>query len=218
MRGSGRSPALAAGLSFLWPGLGQLYVGRRLLAAVFAIPTFLIFVMLLLQLRQGFLVLGAKLLTQPAYAIPVVFAIVVAGTLRLAAVIDAFRCGIPNPTRRVLERGILTALVLTVVLTHSAAGYGVWYFNHEGQQLFEDKPQLIEQPTAPPSLLPGETKAPSTATPAPPTIPPITSRVTILFTGVDADPTPPGAPLRLDHGRQLRPQDQFGRHGQRAER
>ncbi len=59
--------------------------------------------------------------------------VIVVADLRLAAVIDAFMCGIPNPTRRVLERGILTALVLTVVLTHSAAGYGIWYFNL-GQQ------------------------------------------------------------------------------------
>ena len=159
------------------------------MAAIFAIPTFLIVALLLLQLRQGFFVLGARLLTQPAYAVPVVLAIVIAGALRLAAVIDAFRCGIPNPTRRILERGILTALVLTIVLTHSAAGYGVWYFNQEGQQLFADKPTLIDQPTAPPSLLPGETKAPATPTPVPATIPPVTSRVTILFTGVDADPT-----------------------------
>ncbi|HLA65176.1 MAG TPA: hypothetical protein VK600_01190, partial [Candidatus Saccharimonadales bacterium] len=35
-------PALAALLSFLFPGLGQAYVGQRLLAAVFAAPVLLI--------------------------------------------------------------------------------------------------------------------------------------------------------------------------------
>ena len=37
-------PALAALLSFLFPGLGQAYVGQPLLAAVFAAPVLLIVV------------------------------------------------------------------------------------------------------------------------------------------------------------------------------
>jgi LCP family protein required for cell wall assembly len=189
MRGSGRSPALAAGLSFLWPGLGQFYLGRRRLAAVFAVPAILIAIVFLYQFRQGFLVFGARLLADPAYAIPAVLVIVAAGAIRLASVIHAFLCGIPNPNRKVLERGLLTALVLTIVLTHTAAGYGVWYFNQSFRTTFKDNPALIDQPTAPPSLPPGQTAPPATPTAPPATIPPIGSRVTILFTGVDADPT-----------------------------
>jgi LCP family protein required for cell wall assembly len=189
MRGPEKSPALAAGLSFLWPGLGQLYLGRRRLAALFAAPTILIALVFLYQFRQGFVVFGARLLADPSYAIPAVLVIVVAAALRLGSVIHAFLCGIPSQTRRVLERGVLAALVLTILLTHVAAGYGVWYLNQSFRPAFHENPALIDAATAPPSLSPGETAPPATPTPAAATAPPIDSRVTILFTGVDADPT-----------------------------
>ena len=35
----GRSPVAAAALSFLWPGLGQLFLGRRAWAVIFTVPT-----------------------------------------------------------------------------------------------------------------------------------------------------------------------------------
>jgi hypothetical protein len=63
MRGAVRSSALAAGLSFLWPGLGQYYLGLRRASAALAVPAILITAYLLLQLQQGILVLGTKLVT-----------------------------------------------------------------------------------------------------------------------------------------------------------
>jgi LCP family protein required for cell wall assembly len=50
---SSRHPALAAFLSFLFPGLGQAYAGRRRLAALFALP-----VVLLILVAAGMLVAG----------------------------------------------------------------------------------------------------------------------------------------------------------------
>ena len=187
-RGAGRSPALAAGLSFLWPGLGQYYMGRRRLSAIFAVPAVLIVLLVLFQLRQGLFVLGARVLIEPGYAVPAVLVIALAGALRLVSVVHAFWVGKPSPNRLILERGVLTALVLTIVLTHAAAGYTVWSFNRSIDQAFGDNTNLIDQPTAPPSPGPGESPL-FTPTPAPATAPPIGSRVTILFTGVDADPT-----------------------------
>jgi LCP family protein required for cell wall assembly len=183
-----RSPALAAGLSFLWPGLGQFYLGLRRAGAAFAVPAVLITVYLLLQLRQGLFALGTRLLTDRNYAIPVVVVIVVAGALRLAAVVHAFVSGKPNPARLVLERAVLSALVLAIVTTHVAAGYGLWFFNDAVQPAFGGNPDLIDQATPPPTLPPGATP---TATPTPTpvvTAVPIDSRVTILFTGVDSNP------------------------------
>jgi LCP family protein required for cell wall assembly len=183
-----RSPALAAGLSFLWPGLGQFYLGLRRAGAVFAVPAILITVYLLLQLRQGLFALGTRLLTDRNYAIPVVIVIVVAGALRLAAVIHAFVSGRPNPARLVLERAILAALVLVIITTHVAAGYGLWFFNDAVQPAFGGNTDLIDQPTPPPTLPPGATPT-ATPTPTPVVTPvPIDSRVTILFTGVDSNP------------------------------
>jgi polyisoprenyl-teichoic acid--peptidoglycan teichoic acid transferase len=159
------------------------------LSAVFAVPAILIALLVLLQLQRGILVVGTKLLVDPAYAIPAVLLIIFVGVLRVGSVVHAFWFGRHDPSRRVLERGVLAGLVLVIVLTHSVAGYGVWYFNHATQPAFHENPELIDQATAPPSLLPGETAAPTPSPTASPTAVPITSRVTILFTGVDADPT-----------------------------
>jgi LCP family protein required for cell wall assembly len=183
-----RSPALAAGLSFLWPGLGQFYLGLRRAGAVFAVPAILITVYLLLQLRQGLFALGTRLLTDRNYAIPVIVVILVAGALRLAAVVHAFVSGRPNPARLLLERAVLAALVLVIVTTHAAAGYTVWFFNDAVQPAFGGNTDLIDEATPPPTLPPGATPT-ATPTPTPVVTPvPIDSRVTILFTGVDADP------------------------------
>jgi LCP family protein required for cell wall assembly len=183
-----RSPALAAGLSFLWPGLGQFYLGLKRSGAAFAVPAVLVTVYLLLQLRQGLIALGTRLLTDRNYAIPIIAVIVFAGALRLAAVIHAFVSGPANPARRVLERAVLTALLLAIVTTHMAAGYTVWFLNDAVQPAFGGNQDLIDQATPPPTLPPGATPSP-TPTAAPVVTPvPIDSRVTILFTGVDSSP------------------------------
>ena len=75
-----------------------------------------------------------------------------------------------------------------VVLSHSAAGYMLWVGYEAGSKAFSPTSPLIVEATQPPSLPPGATPAPATPT-ATVTEPPIGSRVTILFTGVDADPT-----------------------------
>jgi len=50
--------SVAALLSFLWPGLGQLYTGRRRLAIAFAVPAVLVLLVVIYQMRQGLLVFG----------------------------------------------------------------------------------------------------------------------------------------------------------------
>jgi hypothetical protein len=188
MRGTPRSPALAAGLSFLWPGLGQYYLGLKRASVVFAVPAFLITVYVLLQFRQGIIVLGARLLTDRNYALPIVAVIAVAGGLRLAAVIHAWIRG-GSPARRVLERSIFGALALVIVATHVAAGYTVWSFNEAVQPAFNGNQGLIDQATPPPTPEPGATPSPTPVVTPAPTPVPIDSRVTILLTGVDADPS-----------------------------
>lgn len=186
-RGRWRSPAIAALLSFVWPGLGQLYAGRRRLAAIFAAPAALVLLLLLYQMRQGLLVFGARLVN-PKFALAAFLVVVVLGVWRAVSVAHAFLAGEPPKTRRTLQRGFAGALVAIVVLSHSAAGYMLWVGYEAGSKAFSPISPLIVEATQPPSLPPGATPAPATPT-ATVTEPPIGSRVTILFTGVDADPT-----------------------------
>src|SRR5450756_1420930 len=52
----------AALLSFIWPGLGQLYARRRRSALLFAVPAFALAAVVLFQARRGLAVLMAQLL------------------------------------------------------------------------------------------------------------------------------------------------------------
>src|SRR5665811_383720 len=98
-----RSPSLAALLSFLWPGLGQFYLGNRRLAAVFAVPALLILLILTYQLRQGVVVFGARF-ADPAFSLAAIAIVIVAGVWRLASVVQAFLAGEHLKTRRVIDR------------------------------------------------------------------------------------------------------------------
>jgi LCP family protein required for cell wall assembly len=185
-RGRGRSPALAALLSFLWPGLGQLYAGRRRLAAVFAAPAVLVTLVLLYQMRQGLVVFGTRFLS-PRFALAALFIVLAIGAWRLVSVVHASLTGRPFRTQRTLERASLIALAAIVLLTHSAAGYVLWVSYQADTQVFDPVSPLVDVTTTPvPILSPGITPG-LTPTAAP--TPSINSRVTILFTGGDYDPT-----------------------------
>lgn len=173
----------------MWPGLGQYYLGLTRASVAFAVPALLITGYLLVQMRQGILIFGTRLITDRNYVIPVVAVIFLTGLLRLLAVVHAFIRGEAHRSRQVLERAVLSALVLVIVTTHAAAGYALWFVNDAVQPAFTNGNEtLIDEPTAPPSLPPGETASPApTLTPAPTPVP-IDQRVTILFTGVDSDP------------------------------
>jgi LCP family protein required for cell wall assembly len=183
----GRPRWLAALLSFLWPGLGQLYAGRRRLAIAFAVPAALVLLVLIYQMRQGLFVFGTRLIN-PDFALGAFVVVLLLGAWRIAAVAHAFLVGEALDTRRTLERAVLAALVVVIVASHSAAGYMLWVTYNAGSNIFggPDKNGLVVTGTPGPSLPPGVTPEP---TPEQATPPPPGSRVTILFTGVDADPT-----------------------------
>jgi LCP family protein required for cell wall assembly len=177
---------VAALLSFLWPGLGQLYTGRRRLAIAFAVPAVLVLLVLIYQMRQGLVVFGARLVS-PRFALAALVIVVLLGAWRVVAVAHAFVAGEALGTRRTLERAVLAALVAAIVVSHSAAGYVLWVTYNAGSQAFQPNPNLVDLAT--PSLAPGETPGPSTDV-GPSVAPPsIDSRVTILFNGVDSSPS-----------------------------
>lgn len=119
------SPSLAALLSFVWPGLGQLYARRRVAAAVFAIPALLVLGIVLFQARRGLDVMFARLL-DPTIAAAVFVGILGLGLWRLIAVRHAFGLADPTSKRRVAERFALTVLLVAIVASHAVGAVYVW--------------------------------------------------------------------------------------------
>lgn len=189
-----RSPAVAAILSFGWPGLGQLYAGRRRVAAFLGVPVLIIAALLLIAASGGVAVLASRMLV-PAFAISVLLLVIVLGVWRIAAILDAFRAvGTPDGRRRPAVRAVVVLLIALVVGTHGLIALDSWAFVEASNRIFVGA-------TAVPTPAPGETPGPS-ATPAPSAsdagaganygggsavIPPAaSSRITILLTGIDA--------------------------------
>ena len=182
-RVAGRSPAGAALLSFLWPGLGQLYTGRRRLAVLFALPAFLVLLLLAYELRQGAVVFAARF-ADPSFSLAAVAVVFLLGLWRVWAVGHAFASGERRRTRRAFDRLVLFALAAAIVVSHAGAGYLLAETSGAGSRLFgQGNTDLIDQAT------PGGSQAPGSSLPAPA----VHGRITILFTGVDA------APSRSEH-------------------
>jgi LCP family protein required for cell wall assembly len=177
---------VAALLSFLWPGLGQLYTGRRRLAIAFAVPAALVLLVLLYQMRQGLEVFVARLVN-PRFAFAALVVVVLLGAWRVVAVAHAFVAGEALGTRRALERAVLAALVAAILVSHSAAGYMLWVTYNAGSKVNQPNPNLVDLVT--PTLAPGETPGPSVDALPSVVPPPPDSRVTILFNGVDSSPS-----------------------------
>ena len=178
----GRSPSLAALLSFLWPGLGQFYAGKRRLAAIFAIPTLLVLLLLAYELRRGPFVLATRLLAERNIGLAAVVLVIVVGAWRLASVTHAFLSGEMSHARLRRDRMILAALAVVIVVSHLGAGFYLLIYSNAGNEIF-DPNTLIGQPILGPSLAPGQTPYPMVDVGTPP---PPGSRVTILFTGVSS--------------------------------
>ena len=90
-RGAGavRSPSTATFLSFLWPGLGQWYLGRNRLALVYGLPVVAVALAALWQLNGGLADLAIQLFA-PSFSLTVLVLIVLLGVWRLISMADAF--------------------------------------------------------------------------------------------------------------------------------
>jgi|ERR1035437_166478 LCP family protein required for cell wall assembly len=181
----GRSPSLAAALSFLWPGLGQLYEGKRRQAALFAAPAVLALLLLVYQLRAGAVVFAARIFADRTFGLAAVAILLLLCALRAASVALAFLGGERRRTRRIPERLILVALVAVIVLSHAGVGYFMLTASNAGEQMFSppQNSSLIDLTNPSIDIGAGQTQI----TPLKP--PSLDSRVTILFTGVDSAPS-----------------------------
>jgi len=179
----GRSPSLAALLSFVWPGLGQLYLRNRRRAAIFAVPSVVVVLLLAYGLRRGPLVLAAQLFAERAVGLAAVGIVILFGVWRLVSVVDAFLGGSGTSAHKRIDRAVLVALAAIIVVTHLGGGYYVLAFSDAGSQIFDPlNTSLIVQATPEPSLAPGQTAGPTRTPEAAPTPGP-DGRVTILLTG-----------------------------------
>jgi LCP family protein required for cell wall assembly len=174
---------LAALLSFVWPGLGQLYLRNRRRAAIFAIPSVVLVLVLAYELRRGPYVLAAQLFAERAVAISTIVVLVLFGVWRLVSVVDAFRGGSSASAHKRIDSAVLVALAALIAVTHLGGGYYLLAFSDAGSQIFDPgNTSLILQATPGPSPSPGQTAGP-TPTPESAPTPVPNGRVTILLTG-----------------------------------
>ena len=214
---SNRSPVLAALLSLVLPGLGQVYAGRTRRGVVWAIPTVLAIV------AAGLLLLGGSksidsLLTADA-ALALVILDVALFVYHVAAMVDAYGVArrVPSPdSGRGPLRGApvaLAVLVTLAILVHGLPGaYGFAYYqfasSYKGTsdvvippasfapQTLAPPPSGLQTPAAtlPDESIPGETPSLVAATPGTASPPPLTATASPGPFGSDkprACPSPP---------------------------
>lgn len=110
---AGKSPLAAAALSFVFPGAGQLYLGRRVSAAAFAVPAAVVVVWTLLQFTQGLAYFAVSLLDQ-SYALTVMVVAAAFTAWRVASIVHPFVVVRPVHLSP-LHGGVMALLVLTTV-------------------------------------------------------------------------------------------------------
>lgn len=189
-----RSPTLAALLSFLLPGLGQILAGRTRRGILFALPALaLVAVGAALWLTNRSLLIRAAL--NPTLLLVLVALSVALLLYRSWAIVDAYRL---NPPRRpLLPALVLVALLAVGVYAHGWVAYVGWSAHQTLTAVFDpDGPSdggtdATASPTASPS---GSDTPTATATSAPtPTPEPVPEwaadgRLNVLLIGSDAGP------------------------------
>lgn len=188
-----RSPSLAAFLSFLWPGLGQLYVGRRRAALVFALPVFILVLLAARELLPG-LELFALSMVSPKYVLAVLIVIVLDGAWRVLSLLHAYISGARRvrPRSRI-EGGVVAALLIAVLAIHLVPGYYAWSAYAAESEITTPSELAFDDQLPMATLDPSELPVMTTPTPGPSNAPspsptPIKrdNRETILVVGVDS--------------------------------
>ncbi len=174
-----RSPAIAAFLSFVWPGLGQWYAGRPRAALLFAVPVAAVLLLLLIWIAGGLDRALVDLLL-PAVAVTFIVLIIAEGAWRIAALVHAAWLTGGRPAfREPPVGGAVVALTFLVVVSHIWAASVAW-------SLYQASGRVFDPPVAGPVASGGPT--PSDGFQATPQATPETkeSRINILLTGIDS--------------------------------
>jgi LCP family protein required for cell wall assembly len=184
----------------VWPGLGQLYTGRRLAAAGWAAPPVAAVLVIAALVLAGGPTRLAALLLVPSSIAAVLLGILFLGAWRLLAMFEAGARTDTGPWSHGGGRGVFVVLALVVVVVHGWGAYVAWSFLDattrvfteatlpaDGEDVFALGPAVIEPlPSDDVSGVP--IGSPDAATPPP--IPPATavSRINILLFGIDSGP------------------------------
>ena len=185
------SPSVATFLSFVWPGLGQFYQRRRRPALLFAVPAIIAAGLLLSQAARGLDVLAVELIT-PTFALTVLALVLIFGAWRLISMAEAMTAaGSSHVWRRGRASVVLVGLSAIVLVTHSAAAYYAYSFYDAGSSIFVGDVKPTETPDGSATPGPSGSAEPSdnsidfqgTPVESPP---PGSSRINILFTGIDS--------------------------------
>jgi LCP family protein required for cell wall assembly len=195
-----RSPVLAAFLSFIFPGLGQIYAGQSRRGVIWAVPMIVVILGALLLLAGGSKSLTAFLSADATLAL-VVFDIVFF-LYHVAAMVDAYL--VARKTQPTMARGpgiqtapvALAALIALAIVLHGLPGaYGFAYFQF-ASSFTGDSTDVIPQASFGHQSLPPQTPVPSTGLPIG-TLPATTGPgATAEPTDEDAEPTDTPPPSR----------------------
>lgn len=128
-------PSLAVALSFLWPGLGQLYLGQPRKAAAYALPWALVLVVVLIGLAVNGPALLVWLLV-PSVTLLVITLTALHGVWSVVSIVDA--SGRSRPDRGRSTPAFMLALVLAVAVAtlHLVAGLTMHSISQAGAQIF----------------------------------------------------------------------------------
>lgn len=118
----GASSVKAQLLSFVWPGLGQLYLGQAGRAVLYLLPPLLLAVGLVAVILPSPQAFAARLLV-PAVLIGALMLLAGHALWRILSVVDAWHSSRRMPARRDSTMPLMVVLSLIVALTHGAAGY-----------------------------------------------------------------------------------------------
>lgn len=185
--GRRKSPLAASVLSFIIPGLGELYAGAVRRAAILGIPGVVITLWVLVQLLEGVTQFALGLLDQSQSA-ALFAAIIIAGALRVVSVVDSYLLTARPGSRRGSSAGLVAVLVLAAVGIHAVAAVYAASFWSAGGAIFTGN-----TPPATPGLLSSQSPDPS-ASPQPVDVftgqfpPPEggSPRITFLLVGADS--------------------------------
>ena len=182
-------------LSFVFPGAGQLYLGRRVAAVVFAGPALLVALWAALQLSHGLVYFAVSML-DGGYAITVMAVAAAITAWRLASIAHPF-LGL-HPRRIGVRAGVVLALlvVATVGMGDVVFSNAFDAYSAAQQMASNDFADATASPAPTPSPSPsaaaGESASPLPSespvispSPSPTWGPADPNRLTVLLTGVD---------------------------------
>jgi LCP family protein required for cell wall assembly len=184
---------VAAVLSFIFPGLGHAYLGRRREALLFAVPVLILFLAFAVWIAvSGLAKAGVKLL-DPTIALAFGLISVILVLWWAAGIISAYRAGRSGSQATVIVPVALILILLAITAVPALPLGAAWFYTLSvaDRQLYQGEDPFLAtaSPTPiPPTLPPGETPSPS---PIPATLAP----------GATASPSPtvpPDAPDETD--------------------